>query len=110
MKRTAIASLVLASLVVAGVASTQSFSVQTGANKGPVQPIPFSHKIHAGKLNMACRYCHYGAWKSPWANIPAMSTCMGCHKIAVADRPNIQKLTGYWDRGEHIPWIKAITS
>ena len=54
-----------------------------------------------------CRYCHYGAGKSPRANIPPISTCMGCHKIAVTDRPKIQKLTGYWDRGEQIPWVKV---
>ncbi len=107
MKRLLAAALVLTALACASVAFTQSFGVELGATKGPVQPIPFSHKIHAGKLNMACRYCHYGAWKSAWANIPAMSTCMGCHKIAVADRPNIQKLTGYWDRGEAIPWVKV---
>ena len=93
MTRLVAAVLALVVLVTASVGYTQSFSVQLGANKGPVQPIPFSHKTHATKLAMSCRYCHYGAWKSPWANIPAMSTCMGCHKIAVADRPNIVKLT-----------------
>lgn len=107
MKKAIAAALVLMTVVSASVAFTQSFNVQIGANKGPTQPIPFSHKIHAGKLNMACRYCHYGAWKSPWVNIPAMSTCMGCHKIAMADKPSIQKLTGYWERGERIPWVKV---
>ena len=24
----------------------------------PTQPVPFSHKIHAGELKMDCRYCH----------------------------------------------------
>ena len=24
----------------------------------PVQPIPFSHEIHATELGMDCRYCH----------------------------------------------------
>ena len=24
----------------------------------PVQPVPFSHAIHAGQLGMDCRYCH----------------------------------------------------
>lgn len=107
MNKTIAAVLVFATLAVASVALSQSFSVQMGANKGPTQPIKFSHKIHAGKLQMDCRFCHYGAYKSQWANIPAMSTCMGCHKIAVADRPEIIKLTGFWDRGEQIPWVKV---
>ena len=74
---------------------------------GPKQPILFSHKIHAGKLGMDCLYCHYSADKSPIANIPAVSVCMGCHKIAMIDRPEIQKLTGYWNRGETPPWVEV---
>lgn len=73
----------------------------------PKQPIAFSHKIHAGKLGMNCLYCHYSADKSPIANIPAVSVCMGCHKIAMLDRPEIQKLTGYWNRRETPPWIEV---
>jgi len=107
MKRTLSAALVLSALAVATVAFTQSFSVQMGEMQGPKQPINYSHKTHAGKLKMYCRYCHYGAYKSAWANLPAMSTCMGCHKIAVADRPEIQKLTAYYERGEQIPWVKV---
>lgn len=75
--------------------------------QGPKQPIAFSHKIHAGKLGMNCLYCHYSADKSPIANIPAVSVCMGCHKIAMIDRPEIQKLTGYWNRGETPPWVEV---
>lgn len=107
MKRTLALIIIGTTSIAATVAFTQSFSVQMGDRKGPVQPINFNHQIHAGKLQMNCKYCHYGAERSAWANIPAVSTCMGCHKIAVADRPEIQKLTGYWDRGEQIPWVKV---
>lgn len=107
MKRTIATVLVLSTLAVASVAFTQSFTVLLGGRQGPQQPINYSHKTHAGKLKMNCRYCHFGAWKSAWVNLPPMSTCMGCHKIAVADRPEIQKLTGYFERGEQIPWIKV---
>ena len=24
----------------------------------PVQPVPYSHKLHAGELGLDCRYCH----------------------------------------------------
>ena len=107
MKRTLAVLLIVAALAAATVAFTQSFSVQLGDARGPVQPINFSHKIHAGKLQMDCKYCHYGAVRSQWANIPPMSTCMGCHKIAMTDRPEIQKLNGYFERGEEIPWVKV---
>ena len=96
-----------ATLASATVALSQSFNVRLGATKGPQQPIEFSHKIHAGTLEMDCKYCHNGAANSQWANIPAVSSCMGCHKFAMTDRPEIQKLAGYWERGEQVPWVKV---
>jgi hypothetical protein len=99
--------IVFVCLVTASVALSQSFNVRLGVAKGPVQPINFSHKVHAGTNQMDCLYCHYGAANSPWANIPAVSTCMGCHKIVATDKPEIQKLTGFYDRGEQVPWVKV---
>ena len=105
MKRTLAFLIAAATLAAATAAFTQSFSVQLGDQQGPKQPINFSHKTHAGKLGMNCLYCHYGADRSPIANVPPVSTCMDCHKIAVTDRPEIQKLTGYFERGEQVPWL-----
>ena len=101
------AVIVLAAIVTASAALSQSFNVRLGATQGPVQPIAFSHKLHAGTRQMDCKYCHYGAANSQWANIPAVSTCMGCHKFVLTDKPEIVKLTGYWDRGEQVPWVKV---
>jgi len=84
-----------------------NISVQMGDTTFLRQPINFSHQIHAGRLGMNCLYCHYGAEKSAIANIPPVGTCMGCHKLAMTDRPEIQKLTGYWERGEQVPWVEV---
>src|SRR3989338_11427082 len=51
----------------------------------PVQPVPYSHKIHAGNLGMDCRYCHTGVEKSPVAGVPPTQTCMNCHATVKAD-------------------------
>src|SRR5216117_2027935 len=107
MRRALPAVLILGALALATAAFTQSFSTALGLSKGPEQPIKFSHKLHAGQLQMNCLYCHYAAEKSPIANIPPVSLCMGCHKIAVTDRPEIQKLTGYFNRGEAPPWVEV---
>ena len=107
MKRALIPLCVLAALGAGTAAFTQSFSVRPGPTQGPQQPINFSHQIHAGKLGMNCLYCHYAAEKSPAANIPAVGTCMGCHKVAMTDRPEIIKLTGYFERGEPVPWVEV---
>jgi hypothetical protein len=50
----------------------------------PVQPIAFSHQMHAGELQITCLYCHSGAERSPHAGIPAASTCMNCHRFVTA--------------------------
>jgi len=52
----------------------------------PIQPIAFSHRLHAGELSIPCLYCHSGAEQSRHAGIPAASTCMNCHKFITAPR------------------------
>jgi hypothetical protein len=55
----------------------------------PAQPIAFSHQQHAGKLQIACIYCHYGAERSRHAGIPAASLCMNCHRLVTASRDQV---------------------
>jgi len=50
----------------------------------PVQPIAYSHRLHAGELQIQCQYCHFGADKSRHAGIPPASVCMNCHKFVTA--------------------------
>ncbi len=50
----------------------------------PAQPIAYSHRLHAGELQMQCQYCHFGADKSRHAGIPPASVCMNCHKFVTA--------------------------
>jgi hypothetical protein len=56
----------------------------------PVQPIAFSHRQHAGDLQITCLYCHSGADRSPHAGIPAASTCMNCHRFATASTQTLR--------------------
>lgn len=50
----------------------------------PAQPIAFSHRLHAGELQVQCLYCHGGAEKSRHAGIPAAGTCVNCHRFVTA--------------------------
>ncbi len=43
----------------------------------PIQPVPYSHRLHAGQLGIDCRYCHANIERSAHAMIPATQTCMG---------------------------------
>jgi mono/diheme cytochrome c family protein len=75
--------------------------------EGPVQPIFFSHVIHAGSYKIDCQYCHAGARRSSSAGLPSVERCMGCHKIvAQQGNPEVDKLKGYWERKEPIPWVR----
>ena len=75
-----------------------------GVGYSPVQPINFSHKLHAGDMQIDCQYCHSAVEKSRHATIPPAATCMNCHTIARKDRPEIVKLTKYYNEGKAIPW------
>ena len=55
----------------------------------PVQPVAYSHAIHAGQLGIDCRYCHNAVEKSWYANIPASSVCMNCHSQVLKDDPKL---------------------
>ncbi|NJB70967.1 cytochrome c551/c552 [Saonia flava] len=56
--------------------------MQVGVDQGyaPVQPIHFSHKVHAGDNKIECKYCHSSARVSKTSGIPALNVCMNCHK------------------------------
>lgn len=58
------------------------FLMQVGVDQGyaPVQPIHFSHKIHAGDNQVDCNFCHSSARKSKHSGIPSLNVCMNCHK------------------------------
>ncbi|NQZ43724.1 MAG: c-type cytochrome [Flavobacteriaceae bacterium] len=55
---------------------------QIGIDQGyaPVQPIHYSHKIHAGDNKIECKYCHSSARVSKHSGIPSLNVCMNCHK------------------------------
>ena len=76
--------------------------------QGPVQPIFFSHVIHAGSFQIQCQYCHANARRGPSAGLPSVERCMGCHKIVAAQgNPEVTKLHKFWERQEPIPWERV---
>ena len=58
------------------------YLMQLGVDQGyqPVQPIYFSHKIHAGDNAIDCKFCHSSARVSKTSGIPSLNVCMNCHK------------------------------
>lgn len=58
------------------------FFMQIGIDQdyAPIQPIHYSHRIHAGSNGIDCKYCHSSARVSKHAGIPSLNVCMNCHK------------------------------
>jgi hypothetical protein len=50
----------------------------------PPQPIAYSHRLHAGEMQIPCLYCHYGAQTSRHAGVPAANVCMNCHRLVTS--------------------------
>ncbi|MFC4218774.1 c-type cytochrome [Flagellimonas marina] len=69
-------------LLLASAYFAYGWMMQVGVDQGyaPVQPIHFSHKIHAGDNRIECKYCHSSARVSKHSGIPSLNVCMNCHK------------------------------
>jgi Cytochrome c7 and related cytochrome c len=76
---------------------------------GPIQPIQFSHKHHAGLYQIDCQYCHSGTDRSPSAGVPAVEVCMGCHAQFPAsydELEGIRTLKDHWAKKQPIEWVQ----
>lgn len=69
-------------LLLASAYFVYGYLMQIGVDQGyqPIQPIHFSHKIHAGDNAIDCKYCHSSARVSKTSGIPSLNVCMNCHK------------------------------
>ena len=77
--------LVLVSVIVlllGGAYFAYGWMMQVGVDQGyqPIQPIHYSHRIHAGDNQIECKYCHSSARTSKTSGIPSLNVCMNCHK------------------------------
>lgn len=75
--------LIIAFVVVGGYLATCIFAaiLPSSVNVGhaPIQPVSYSHKLHAGKLKLDCRYCHNTVEQTAGAAVPPTATCGNCH-------------------------------
>ena len=69
----------------------------------PSQPIAYSHRLHAGELQIPCLYCHHGAEKSRHAGIPATNICMNCHRFVTTTFGTIRKEDEVAKKEKHAP-------
>lgn len=84
----------------------------------PQQPVPFSHKLHAGKLKMDCRYCHTTVEDTAHAAVPPTATCINCHSPADGDgtvaltavhakSPKLAEIHKSWANDTPVKWKRV---
>jgi len=94
-------------LVTGSVVGYQHLQGPDSAGEAPRQPIPFSHKHHAGDDGIDCRYCHDGVEQSAFAGIPATQVCMTCHSQLFTDAPMLAPVRASAASGEPLRWLRV---
>jgi len=78
------------------------------AQGAPVeQPVPFSHKHHAGDDSIDCRYCHASVETSRFAGIPPLSTCMTCHSQLYTTAAVLRPVLDAYRSGSTLMWNRV---
>lgn len=93
-------------VILLGLGMWQVFAQANNVGYSPVQPLPFSHRLHAGQYHIPCQYCHAGVNRSHVAPIPALNVCMGCHSVIATNTEPIKKLTTYWNDKKPVQWVR----
>lgn len=99
-----------------GAYGTAPGTIQVGYS--PKQPVPFSHKLHAGTLKIDCRYCHNTVDRAAHAAVPPTATCVNCHSAAATDgsvmtasvfaqSPKLLPVRESQVTGKPIPWVRV---
>jgi hypothetical protein len=74
---------------------------------GAAQPIPFSHRLHAGVKAIDCRFCHSYVARSIFPGLPPVEKCLFCHNYIIANHPEIRKEHDYFDSDTPTPWVQV---
>jgi hypothetical protein len=74
---------------------------------GRPQPIPFSHRLHAGVKAIACQYCHPYVESSNHPGLPPVAKCLHCHNYIIANHWWIREEHRYFNTGTPTPWKKV---
>lgn len=73
----------------------------------PIQPVPYSHKLHAGDLGIDCRYCHNTVERAAHAAIPPTATCMNCHSTILTKSLNLEPIRKSFETGDAVRWKRV---
>ena len=82
-----------------------------GLGNAPPQPIAFPHTVHVAENNIQCEFCHRNVTKGAPATVPAVETCLFCHKDidggTVNAQEEINKVRTAFDTDTPIDWARV---
>jgi hypothetical protein len=108
VSKASIAVVGLLVVVLGGVLWTVMMSpYYTNVNITREQPVPFSHKHHAGELGIDCRYCHTSVEKSSFAGLPPTQTCMTCHSQIWTNSSMLEPVRASYRTDKSISWTRV---
>ena len=90
-----------------GIALINRSAYVTRAGVAREQPVPFSHRHHAGQLGIDCRYCHTSVERSSYAGVPPTKTCMNCHSQIWVDSPMLEPVRASFRTNQSLQWSKV---
>jgi hypothetical protein len=73
----------------------------------PIQPVPYSHKLHVGEMGLDCRYCHASVEVSAVANVPPTSVCMNCHRTVLRNSEALAPIRESAATGKPMRWVRV---
>ncbi len=102
--------ILAAAIYVMRVVVIEAINIGRQAHYAPLQPIKFSHKVHAGNNRIDCEYCHNIAETSKSAGIPPVSLCMNCHTLVVegtrSGKFEIAKIRNAIETMTPVEWVR----
>jgi predicted CXXCH cytochrome family protein len=85
-----------------------TLSVLFSQTPAPVQPLPFSHKIHVADVKLDCADCHLIPVKFGDAvGIPDAPRCLECHAWSTKQTGTLNQLNAYVDKKQPIAWVRV---
>ena len=79
----------------------------TGQQDPVDQPVQFDHRHHVIDEGIDCRFCHSTVETSPYAGMPSVSTCMGCHAQIWNRSPKLEPIRAAYFEGASVKWNRV---
>jgi hypothetical protein len=101
----AVGAAVVGGLLLAGGLVRSDYLTRVGL--ALAQPVPFSHKHHAGELGIDCRYCHDQVETAATAGYPPTQTCMTCHSQLWTNAEALAPVRESFTDGRPLRWNRV---